>query len=74
MQQNNSVIPQPITPQPIMTSTIPQPIPQYNQNAQMQSNIQQPISSGPIPTMNQQPMNTSPINFVSGPQNNNQNM
>ena len=72
--QNNTTIPQPInvipTPQPIS----PQPIMQNNMNEQpmMQPNFNnqmfQPEQQAQVETMNQ------PINFVYGPQNNNQNM
>ena len=75
--QPNTTIPQPInvipTPQPVN----PQPIMQNHTTEQqmLQSNFNnQSIPNNPIPQTNpQQPVN-QPINFVYGPQGNNQNM
>jgi hypothetical protein len=69
-------VPQPVMPQPIMTNQMQspepmRPMPTYNMNQQV-SNL-----NGFVGNQNmQQPMQAqnSPINFVYGPQNNNQNM
>ena len=77
-QQVNPIpAPQPVIPQPIMTNQMQSPepmghMPIYNMNQQVSNqNPQQPMMQ-----QTQQPMQTpmAPINFVYGPQNNNQNM
>lgn len=71
---NNTTVPQPI---PVPQQVVPQPImqQQYNGQQMMQPNYQQPMQ-GMTQNMQEQPSATSPlpINFVYGPQNNNQNM
>ena len=76
--QSNTTTPEPVnsiqTPQPIN----PQPIVQgmYNNNQMMPQNYGQtmPQPSYNQPTVQEQPIQNQPINFVYGPQNNNQNM
>ena len=64
-QPMNSIpTPQPVNPQPIMNSNT------YNQPATPEQNYQQ---SNPNMGIGQ-PANQMPVNFVFGPQNNNQNM
>lgn len=71
---NNMTIPQPVNPIPVPQPVTPQPImqQQYNSQPEMQPNYGQPIQSVGQ-TMPEQQM-SQPINFVYGPQNNNQGM
>lgn len=76
---NNTTIPQPVSPQPI---PVPQPVSAqnimpnpYNNGQMMQPNYNQPTPSMPQQMPNEQAVSSpQPINFVYGPQNNNQNM
>lgn len=76
---NNTTIPTPINPTPIPEpkSVIPQPIVQenYSQTSMMQSNLEMQTNQQQTNIPQQGQTVTPPsINFVYGPQNNNQNM
>ena len=75
--QNNATIPSPVMPIPAPMPVNPQPI-MYNAYNQTQS-VGAPLQNQPLPNMNSQqqsnnPTPQNPVNFVFGPQNNNQNM
>lgn len=83
---NSIPVPQPVSPQPIMTNQMQHPesmgpMPIYNMNQQIPNqnglvgnqNHQQPMMQQNQQQM-QNPTPMTPINFVYGPQNNNQNM
>lgn len=88
MIQNQGTIPvpQPIMPEPIVTNQMTSEqsqfaqMPNYNMNQPMQNNtpnnmIQQNVPTNPqMSQMTQAQQQQAPINFVYGPQNNNQNM
>lgn len=78
--QNNTTIPQPVSPIPIPQPVNPQPImnTSYNQPSMMPQSYPQPMpNNNQVAQGNQPPLTTSPkqpVNFVFGPQNNNPNM
>lgn len=75
-------VPQPVIPQPVMTNQMhnPEPMgqmPTYNMNNQVLNQngfVGNQNSQQPMMQPNPQPAPMAPINFVYGPQNNNQNM
>lgn len=81
MPTNNTTIPQPVNPIPAPKSVMPEPMiiqGNYNQTEAMQQNLGQSQLMGQSGNTNiNQPVQNvipQPINFVYGPQNNNQNM
>lgn len=74
MQSSAQIVPQPVIPQPIVTPQPVQSAPTYNAGTQMQPNMVGQMTQPVMPTTNQVPPQQTPVNFVFGPQNNNQNM